>query len=107
MFSQSDLRLGMRKLQRCLAAGNDLPSITAVAQRAGIHRDTIYALLAGDRISARSQYALSRVIGAVELEMARNAGTKVMTISLGLDGPKLGFGVRLMPLLRSTAFTKR
>ena len=39
--------------------------IVDIANRAGIHRDTIYALLNGDRVCGRTQYALSRVMQEV------------------------------------------
>lgn len=66
--------------------------MTELAERAGIHRDTIYALLNGERISSRSQYALSRVMAEVEEETRDRPATKLMSVRLTPIGPSLAFG---------------
>lgn len=78
--------------QRRLRAGDPLPSMTDIAERAGIHRDTIYALLSGGRISSRSQYALSRVMAEVEEETRGRPATKLMSVRLTPGGASLSFG---------------
>ncbi len=67
-------------------------AIKHVAVLAGIHRDTIYALLSGDHIWIRSQYALTKALRELS-ETCEPARTKVMHVKLGPGGPKLGFGV--------------
>jgi len=67
--------------------------MSSIADRAGVHRDTLYALLNGDRISPRSQYAIDRALREVEEENVGVAKTRVMNVSLGPDGPRLGFGL--------------
>jgi len=79
--------------QMRLQVGDDLPSITEVASRAGVHRDTIYACVAGDRINLRSQYALSRVITELEEEMQGRVRTKLMSVSLTGGQAQLRFGI--------------
>ena len=69
--------------------------ITEVANRAGVHRDSVYACMAADRINLRSQYALSRVITELEEEMQGKVRTRLMSISLSGEQAKLRFGIGL------------
>ena len=94
------LQLTLRTHQRRLRAGDELPFITEVARRAGIHRDTIYALMSGERINTRSQYALTRVMREIEEESAGNTQTRLMSISLGQGAPRLHIGLQTAPILR-------
>ena len=94
------LRNLFKEHQRRLAAGDKLQSITEIAQRAGIHRDTIYALLSGERISPRSQYALSRVISELQEEINHITKTRIMSISFDAAGPRIKFGIHGNALLK-------
>jgi len=67
--------------------------MTEVANRAGVHRDTVYACVAGDRINLRSQYALSRAITELEAEMLGKVRTKLMSVSLTGGQAQLRFGI--------------
>jgi hypothetical protein len=87
------LRAQMLGYQRRLRAGDPLPSMTELAHRAGVHRDTIYALLNGERISIRSRYALSRVMAEVEEETRGMPSTRLMSVCLTPGGASLAFGV--------------
>jgi hypothetical protein len=73
--------------------------MTSIAERAGVHRDTLYALLNGERISPRSQYAIDRALREIEEENVGITKTRVMHVTLGSDGPGLGFGVAANTLL--------
>lgn len=97
--SQSKIRLLLQELQTRLRAGDALPSIIELAQRAGIHRDTIYALLRGDRVSDRTQYALSRVLREVENETSHLTKTKLMSLSFNQSGVSLQIGLGNKSLL--------
>lgn len=99
MLPVEHLRKWFRQHQLRLASGDSLPTISAIADRAGIHRDSIYALLAGNRIAARTQHALSRVIVEVEQQYAGRAMTKVLSISLASGGAVLRFGCTPTPVL--------
>jgi len=92
-LTQSLIRSWLISHQKRLRVGDGLPPITEVANRAGVHRDTLYACMAGDRINLRSQYALSRVITEVEEEMQGNARTRLMSISLASGQAQLRFGI--------------
>jgi len=96
--SFSELRRWLSTHQRRLRAGDALPTITDIANRAGCHRDTIYALLAGDRIAGHIQHALSIVIDRVEQETAHQTKTRLLNVQISAAGPKLGFGVAARPL---------
>ena len=74
--------------------------MSEVAKRAGIHRDTIYALLNGEHINIRSQYALSKAVNQLEIELANKQKTRLMSVSLGPEGPRLRFGMGNTPVLR-------
>ena len=99
MHSQETIRLKLRMHQKMLAAGDSLPTITELANRAGIHRDTIYALLSGDRVCQRTQYALSRVLQEVEQETRLTPKTKLMSLSFNQGGVSLQIGLSNRPLL--------
>ena len=87
----SEIRFALKTHQKRLQLGDDLTSITSLAERSGLHRDTIYSLLSGNRISEISQIRLSRLID--QLEKEPSPPNRLMHISLGTNGPKLGFGI--------------
>ena len=99
-LAQSKIRQLLLEHQKRRKAGDSLPSISNVALRAGVHRDTIYALLSGDRINIRSQYALSRVMTEIQQETHGARKTRVMNLRFSGQGVQLGFGVSNFPLLR-------
>jgi predicted DNA-binding protein YlxM (UPF0122 family) len=79
--------------QKRLQFGDDLQSITEIAKRAGVHRDTVYACLNGDRINERTQYALSSTLENIEIENQGKSKTKIMSIALRKNGVNLNFGL--------------
>jgi len=89
----------LRQHQRRLKAGDNLPPFTELANRAGVHRDTIYALLNGERVCQRTQYALSRVLREVEQETSLTPKTKLMSLSFNQHGVSLQIGLGNQPLL--------
>jgi hypothetical protein len=95
ILTQIQIREWLASHQKRLRVGDDLPPINEVANRAGVHRDTLYACMAGDRINLRSQYALSRVITELEEEMQGKVRTRLMSISLSGGQAKLRFGIGL------------
>lgn len=97
--SLSDLRGWLATHQRRLRAGDALPTITNIANRAGCHRDTIYALLNGDRVCQRTQYALSRVLQEVDQETCLTPKTRLMSLSFHQGGVSLQIGLGKQPLL--------
>lgn len=90
-LSRSQLASELKGYQRRIQLGDNLPSLSAFAKIAGVHRDTIYALIAGERISERSQYAISRALKEV-MESKCNQPSRLLSIDLGRDGPRLKFG---------------
>jgi DNA-binding transcriptional regulator YhcF (GntR family) len=99
MYSLVNLKLLLAQHQKRLRAGDALPTFTELANRAGIHRDTIYALLNGDRVCQRTQYALSRVLQEVEEETSLTPKTKLMSLSFNQGGVSLQIGLGNQPLL--------
>lgn len=85
---QKDLKLYQRRLN----SGDSLPPISKLASIAGVHRDTLYALLAGDRINQRSQYAISKALTEV-MKSQWNQSSRLVSIDLGSEGPRLRFGL--------------
>jgi len=93
LLTQTQIRQWLASHQKRLRVGDDLPPITEVACRAGVHRDTVYACMAAGRINLRSQYALSRAITELEEEMQGKVRTRLMSISLAGGQAQLRFGV--------------
>ena len=93
------LRQQLSQHQRRIRAGDALPTFTELAYRAGIHRDTIYALLSGDRVCQRTQYALSKVLQELEQESSMKPKTKLMSLSFYQGGVSLQIGLGNQPLL--------
>ena len=100
MLSQKQIRIALKTYQRRLRAGDNLPSITEIAEYAGCHRDSIYALLNGDKVSIRTQYALSKAVKHFDELYQQSPKTNLMHVSLSLNGPKLGFGIGVGALKR-------
>ena len=98
--SQSALRSLLALHQRRLRFGDELQTMTSIADRAGVHRDTLYALINGERISPRSQYAIDKALREIEAENVSVTKTRVMHVGIGPDGPRLGFGIAASALLR-------
>lgn len=88
----SKLRIMLREYQKRLQAGERLPTMSAISAIAGIHRDTLYALLAGDRVNERSQYAISKALTEV-MKSHWNQPSRLLSIDLGSNGPRLKFGL--------------
>lgn len=86
-----ELRKALLAHQRRLKAGDKLSSLSELAAMAGVHRDTLYALMAGDRVNERSQYAISKALTEVR-ESKWNQSSRLLSIDLGSDGPRLKFG---------------
>ena len=99
-ISQASIRAYLKAHQKRLRAGDNLPTFKAIADLAGIHRDTLYALIDGDRISIRSQYAISKAIKEVEAKTADQTKTKVMSVDLTAASPKLSFGINKLNIFR-------
>jgi hypothetical protein len=93
MHSIVDIRNILLVHQKRLQFGDKLQSITEIANRAGVHRDTLYACINGDRINERTQYALSRALEDIEIENQGKSKTKIMSIALRKNGVHLNFGL--------------
>jgi len=93
MMTITDIQNILNTHQRRLQFGDKLQSMTEIAKRAGVHRDTVYACLNGDRIKGRTQYALSKVLEEIEVENTEKSKTKIMNVSIGNNGIHLKFGI--------------
>jgi hypothetical protein len=91
-LSLEQLRNGLRAYQKRLRAGDMLPPLKELSAIAGLHRDTLYALLAGERVNERSQYAISKALAEV-MESQWNQPSRLLSIDLAGDGPRLKFGL--------------
>jgi transcriptional regulator with XRE-family HTH domain len=81
--------------QRRQVLGEDIPSISEIARRAGISRQTLYALLRDERseFGEVAQIRLSRVIAQISADPAYQQ-TRLMRLSLSPGGPRLRIGTR-------------
>lgn len=90
VLPQSEIARRLREHQARLRLGEPLVTLTELSRRAGIHRDTVYVALAGDRIDQRTQLRLSKVLQ--DLTQAPPTTTRLMHVSIGPQGAKLSFG---------------
>ena len=93
ILSLQNIRIELKTYQKRLSVGDSLPSFTELASIAGVHRDTLYALMAGGKVNERSQFAISKAIKEVEVKTASQTKTRVMSVELSSAGPKLSFGI--------------
>jgi DNA-binding transcriptional MocR family regulator len=81
----------LRDHQKRLQMGDNLPSISELADRAGLHRDTLYQAIAGQRISQASQVRLERMLQRLSEEA--QPPSRLMHVKIGHHGVSLGFGI--------------
>ena len=93
MLTIFGIRQTLLNHQKRLQFGDNLQTITEIANRAGVHRDTVYACINGDRINERTQYALSRALEDIEIENQGKSKTKIMSIAMRKNGVHLNFGL--------------
>jgi predicted transcriptional regulator len=74
--------------------GDDVPFISAIASRAGISRQTLYAVLRGKRseFGEVAQIRLSRVIQQISSEPSYQQ-SRIAKIDLSGDMPRISFGL--------------
>jgi len=75
--------------------GESIPSTSVIADRAGISRQTLYALLRNERseFGEVAQIRLSRVIQQIAVDPAYQQ-TRLMRLTLSPEGPRLRIGTR-------------
>lgn len=101
MLTQRQIAAWLQAHRRRLKAGDDLAPLAEVARRAGLHRDVVFAAAAGERFSERTQWALSNAIEELDVELREVPSTRVMSVRLTGDGPRLRIGCSGVPVLRS------
>jgi len=84
--------------QKRLQMGDKLPSLTELAERAGLHRDTLYQAINGERISQISQIRLERILKQIASEPQQPS--RLMHVNINKGYPVLGFGVG--PMLKQS-----
>ena len=96
-MTRATIRDELRLYQKRLQLGDALPSIAEIALTAGVHRDTIYAALKGDRVCERSWRALYNALEQVR-EIVEATPSKVMCIQFTARGATLrqGLGQHLL-----------
>jgi hypothetical protein len=90
-LSQAEIQRLLRTHQKRLQMGDSLPSISELADRAGLHRDTLYQAIAGQRISQVSQTRLERILQRLSEEA--QPPSRLMHVKIGHHGVSLGFGI--------------
>jgi len=93
MLSIYQLRTYFKEHQLKLHLGDEMPSISEMARRAEVHRDTIYSLIDGNRINLQSQLHLSKVVEEMQVEPSKGSISKIMNLSITSSGVKIGFGI--------------
>jgi transcriptional regulator with XRE-family HTH domain len=79
--------------QKRLAMGDAIPTIKEIAERAGMSRQTLYAILNGERaeFGQPSQIRLNLVISRLVTESAYQH-SRLMRVDLGSGTPRIRFG---------------
>lgn len=90
-LSQKNIRNILRTHQKRLQMGDNLPSLSELAERAGLHRDTLYQIINGERINQISQIRLERMLKKLAEEP--QPPSRLMHININRGNPVLGFGV--------------
>ena len=91
MLTQRQISIALLSHRKRLQLGDKLPSLSELANRAGLHRDTLYEALNGRRISEVSQIRLSHMLTRLEAE--DKPPSRLMHVRLGSGQPSLAFGV--------------
>ena len=90
MRLRSEIRDQLRMYQRRLQLGDQLPSLTLVAQRAHLHRDTIYQAINGEPLADHTWHRLNNVLADLEPVIAASP-SRIMAVQI----TKNGLGLRL------------
>ena len=90
-FTQANISQLLSTHQKRLQMGDKLPSLSELAERAGLHRDTLYQAINGERISQISQIRLERILKQIASEP--QPPSRLMHVNINKGYPVLGFGV--------------
>ena len=92
-LSLSQILLWFDTLKRRRELGEAVPSVTEIANRAGISRQTVYALLRNERteFGEVAEIRLSRVITQISSDPSFQH-TRLMRVSIESGRPSLSFG---------------
>lgn len=87
-LSLASIRKWLDVHQQRLRVGDVLPTVTEIAERAGISRQSVYNLMRDDRTQFGEvvQIRLSRTIQQIDAESGTNK-TNLMRIAVGQNGP--------------------
>ena len=93
ILSLEELRCWLGRHQHRQRLGEVVPSISDIASRAGLSRQTVYALLRDERteFGEVAQIRLSRVIQQISADPAYRR-TRLMSVDLSGGTPILRFG---------------
>jgi hypothetical protein len=94
ILSLTQIQGWLKAHQKRLQYGDPIPSISTVADRAGISRQTLYAVLSGDRaeFGETAQIRLSRVIQQISSEPSYQQ-SRIAKIDFTGATPRIRFGV--------------
>lgn len=87
-LSLASIRQWLEAHQQRLRAGDDLPTVTEIAERAGISRQSLYNLMRDDRTQFGEpvQIRISRIIRQIDAESGADK-TNLMRIAVGQNSP--------------------
>ena len=87
-LSLASIRQWLEAHQQRLRAGDGLPTVTDIADRAGISRQRLYNLMRDDRTQFGDavQIRISRIIHQIDEESGANK-TNLMRIAVGQNSP--------------------
>jgi len=94
MLTLKEINLWMRFHQKRLRYGDLIPTISEIADQAGLSRQTLYAVLNNERseFGEIAQIRLSRVIERISSQPSYQ-NSRIHRIDMSTDVPKIRFGL--------------
>lgn len=93
-LSIMSIRQWLEAHQQRLRAGDDLPTVTEIAERAGISRQSLYNLMRDDRtqFGETVQRRISKIIRNIDIELGCRQ-TRLMKVAFASSGAYIRMGL--------------
>ena len=105
MIPRAAIRDQLRQYQKRLQLGDALPPIPEIARRAGVHRDTVYAALNGDRLCDRTWRQLYNALEQLR-DIIQATPSRVLAVQFTSRGATIKPGLG-QPLLQARRLSER
>lgn len=93
VMSRSSISNALRDLALRRRLGDKVISLSEIARRSGLSRETLHVAARGEKVSETTQIRLSRVLRAIAAEPATQSRIMHINIPPGGGIPNLRFGI--------------